>query len=45
MAHIVRKEIHGRNYLYLYESYREGGKVRKRFLRYIGPESVVPNFA
>ena len=41
MAHIVVKKLHGRRYLYLYESYREGGKVKKRFLRYLGPEEVL----
>lgn len=41
MAHVVRKEIYGNSYLYLYESYRDGGKVRKRYIRYLGPESVL----
>ena len=41
MAHVVRKEISGGTYLYLYESYREGDKVRKRFIRYLGKEDVL----
>ncbi len=36
MAHVVEKEINGGQYLYLYESFREGGRVRKRFIRYLG---------
>ena len=41
MAHIVTKTIRGKNYLYLYESYREDGKVKKRYVRYLGPEEVL----
>lgn len=41
MAHIMRKKIYGKVYLYLYESYREAGKVRKRYIRYLGPESIL----
>jgi len=41
MAHVMKKEINGRTYLYLYESYREGDKVRKRFIRYLGKEGVL----
>ena len=41
MAYIVSKKIHGRKYLYLYESYREGGKTKKRYLRYLGPADVL----
>lgn len=40
MAHIMRKGINGGTYLYLYESYREGGRVRKRYIRYLGPEGT-----
>ncbi len=39
MAHIVEKEIYGGTYLYLYESYRIGDKVRKRFVRYLGKKT------
>jgi hypothetical protein len=41
MAHIMRKEISGGTYLYLYESYREGDKVKKRYIRYLGPEGTL----
>lgn len=41
MAHIVSKKVNGKSYLYLYESYREDGKVKKRYLRYLGPEEVL----
>ncbi len=41
MAHVMRKEINGGTYLYLYESYREGDKIRKRFIRYLGEERVL----
>jgi len=40
MAHIMRKNIYGNVYLYLYESFREGDKVRKRYIRYLGPEGI-----
>jgi hypothetical protein len=36
MAHVVEKNIYGNTYLYLYESVREGDKVRKKFVRYLG---------
>ncbi|MEA3255475.1 MAG: hypothetical protein U9Q22_06540 [Candidatus Altiarchaeota archaeon] len=40
MSHIERKKIKGRYYLYRYQSYRdEGGRVRKRFIQYLGPLS------
>lgn len=39
--HVVKKKIKGNTYLYMYESYREGGKVKKRFVKYIGPEDVI----
>jgi len=41
VAHIVSKTVNGKKYLYLYESYREDGRVRKRYLRYLGPEDVL----
>ena len=39
MAHVVEKNIYGGTYLYLYESVREGDKVRKKFVRYLGKKS------
>jgi len=39
MAHVIEKNIHGGTYLYLYESFREGSKVRKRFIRYLGKKA------
>ena len=43
MAHIVEKEIYGGTYLYLYESIREGDKVRKQFVRYLGKKTdIIP---
>ena len=40
--HIVKKKIKGNTYLYMYESYRDDdGKVKKRYVSYIGPEKVV----
>jgi hypothetical protein len=38
MAYIKKKKIKGRIYYYLAESYREGGKVKTRTLRYLGTE-------
>jgi len=37
MAFIRVKMVKGNPYSYLVESYREGGKVRQRYLKYIGP--------
>jgi hypothetical protein len=34
-------KIKGNSYLYMYESFREGDKVRKRFVSYLGPERVI----
>lgn len=39
--HIVRKKIKGNTYLYMYRSVREGDKVRKEFVSYLGPEDVI----
>ncbi len=39
--HLVKKKIKGNVYLYMYESYRENGKVKKRFVSYVGPENVI----
>ncbi len=36
MAYVRYKNIHGNRYAYLQESYREGGKVKTRHVRYIG---------
>ena len=42
MSHIERKKIRRRVYLYRYQSYRdESGKVRKRFIKYLGPKCPV----
>jgi len=38
MAYIKKKKIKERIYYYLAESYREGGKVKTRTLRYLGTE-------
>jgi hypothetical protein len=39
--HLVKKKIKGKTYLYMYESYRENGKVKKRMVSYIGPEGMI----
>lgn len=39
--HLVRKRIKGRVYLYMYDSVREGNKVRKVYRSYIGPERMM----
>jgi len=39
--HLVRKKVKGKTYLYMYESVREGKKVRSVYRSYIGPESVL----
>lgn len=39
MAYIRRNKVKGRYYLELVESYRGGGKVKQRVLKYLGPES------
>ena len=36
MAHIVKKEIHGKDYYYLRKSVREGKKVKAICLGYLG---------
>jgi transposase len=36
MTYIVKKEIRGSKYYYEYESYRVGGKVKHRCVRYLG---------
>jgi hypothetical protein len=42
MSHIERKRIRGHVYLYRYQSYRdENGKVKKRFIKYLGAEVPV----
>lgn len=46
MSHIERKKIKGRIYLYRYQSYRdEYGRVKKRFIKYLGPETPVFSLA
>ncbi len=40
MSYIERKKIKGRYYLYRYETFRDPvGRVRRRMLQYLGPES------
>jgi hypothetical protein len=39
--HLVRKKIKGNTYLYMYDTVREGGKVKKVYRSYIGPEDMV----
>ena len=36
MAYLRSKKISGRQYFYLVESVREGGKVRQKVVKYIG---------
>jgi hypothetical protein len=44
MSHIERKKIKGRYYLYRYQCYRDvNGKVKKKLLAYLGPESDFEN--
>ena len=42
MAYVKRKRIKGREYYYLVESYRAGGKVKTRTLAYLGTTPQVP---
>lgn len=39
--HLVKKKIKGKVYLYMYDSVRVDGKVKKVYRSYIGPESVI----
>ena len=39
--HVVKKRVKGKTYLYMYESYREDGKVKKRMVKYLGAEDVI----
>ena len=39
--HVVKKKIKGKTYLYMYKSVREGDKVKKVFVSYIGPERLI----
>ena len=41
--YIRREKKGGSIYLSEYESYREGGKVKQRFIRYLGKESEIKN--
>lgn len=36
MSYIRTKTVKGHEYRYLVESYREGGKVKQRILKYLG---------
>jgi hypothetical protein len=42
VAYVKRKRIKGREYYYLAESYRAGGKVKTRTLAYLGTTPQVP---
>ena len=42
MGYVARRKVGGRVYLEERESYREHGKVRVRFVRYLGVESETP---
>lgn len=41
MSFIRTKKIHGREYRYLVEGYRENGKMKQRVLQYLGAVSPV----
>lgn len=36
MAYLEIKQVNGRTYCYIMRSYRQGGKVRRRILEYLG---------
>ena len=36
MAYLIRKEIGPGTYYYIIQSYRRGGKVKKKILEYLG---------
>ena len=36
MAYLERKRVKGRTYCYIMQSYRQGGKVKRRILEYLG---------
>jgi hypothetical protein len=36
MAYLERKRVNGRAYCYIMQSYRQGGKVKRRILEYLG---------
>lgn len=42
MAYVKRKQIKGREYYYLAESYRTGGKVKTCTLAYLGTTAQIP---
>jgi hypothetical protein len=42
MAYVRRKRLKGHDYYYLVESYRHGGKLRTRTLKYLGRTPEVP---
>lgn len=41
MAYVVRKVINGKPYLYLIESKRVGGKVKKKTIAYLGTNPTI----
>lgn len=41
MVYVVKKEIKGQTYYYEYESYREKGKVKHRYVRYLGKSTYL----
>jgi len=42
MTFIRTKKVKGHTYYYLVESYREGGKVKQRVIRYLGKNKPTP---
>jgi hypothetical protein len=42
VAYVRRKRLKGHDYYYLVESYRQGGKVKTRTLKYLGTTPEVP---
>jgi hypothetical protein len=42
MAYVRRKRLKGHDYYYLVASFRQGGKVRTRTLKYLGTSPQVP---
>lgn len=41
MVYVVKKEIRGQTYYYEYESYRTKGKVKHRYVRYLGKSTYL----
>ena len=43
MAYVRKKRLKGHDYYYLVESFRQGGKVKTRNLKYLGTTPKVPS--